>query len=227
MTRRLCRDILTSARPRRIMDRTVTLNRLSPVPLYSQLADQLKDAITEGALSKGTFLGNEIMLADRWQVSRPTVRRAIQDLVDEGLLVRRRGIGTQVVNDRGTTAVRTVEPVRRSRGRWSPADDVGAVDRDRPCIVRDRQGPGAPQGRSRRGAGAAAVGGLTATGGAAQLADRRCRHRTDRRGAGGPGPLRALAGQRRSPPLGEATARGPDRHRRRSGDAGHRSRGRR
>ena len=81
------------------MDRTVTLNRLSPVPLYSQLADQLKDAITEGALSKGTFLGNEIMLADRWQVSRPTVRRAIQDLVDEGLLVRRRGIGTQVVND--------------------------------------------------------------------------------------------------------------------------------
>jgi DNA-binding GntR family transcriptional regulator len=81
------------------MEITVTLNRLSPIPLYHQLAAQLKDAISAGALPKGTFLGNELVLADQWQVSRPTVRRAIQDLVDDGLLVRRRGIGTQVVND--------------------------------------------------------------------------------------------------------------------------------
>jgi DNA-binding GntR family transcriptional regulator len=101
------------------MDRTVTLNRLSPVPLYSQLADQLKDAITDGALSKGTYLGNEIMLAERWQVSRPTVRRAIQDLVDEGLLVRRRGIGTQVVNDQ----------VRRPFTLSSLYDDLAAAGR--------------------------------------------------------------------------------------------------
>ena len=33
----------------------------------------------------------------RLGLSRPTIRRAIQDLVDKGLLVRRRGIGTQVV----------------------------------------------------------------------------------------------------------------------------------
>ncbi len=101
------------------MDRTVTLNRLSPVPLYSQLADQLKDAITEGALSKGTYLGNEIMLAERWKVSRPTVRRAIQALVDEGLLVRRRGIGTQVVNDQ----------VRRPFTLSSLFDDLAAAGR--------------------------------------------------------------------------------------------------
>lgn len=81
------------------MDITVTLNRLSPVPLYHQLAHQLKDAIATGALPKGTFLGNELVLAEQWQVSRPTVRRAIQDLVDDGLLVRRRGVGTQVVNE--------------------------------------------------------------------------------------------------------------------------------
>lgn len=81
------------------MEIAVTLNRLSPVPLYHQLAHQLKDAISTGALPKGTFLGNELVLAEQWQVSRPTVRRAIQDLVDDGLLVRRRGVGTQVVND--------------------------------------------------------------------------------------------------------------------------------
>lgn len=81
------------------MEITVTLNRLSPVPLYHQLARQLKESISDGTLPKGTFLGNELVLAEQWQVSRPTVRRAIQDLVDDGLLVRRRGVGTQVVND--------------------------------------------------------------------------------------------------------------------------------
>jgi DNA-binding GntR family transcriptional regulator len=59
----------------------------------------LKQSIADGTLPKGTFLGNELVLAEQWQVSRPTVRRAIQDLVDDGLLVRRRGVGTQVVND--------------------------------------------------------------------------------------------------------------------------------
>jgi DNA-binding GntR family transcriptional regulator len=81
------------------MELDVTLNRLSPVPLYHQLAHQLKEAVAAGSLPKGTFLGNELRLAEQWQVSRPTIRRAIQDLVDDGFLVRRRGVGTQVVND--------------------------------------------------------------------------------------------------------------------------------
>lgn len=102
------------------MDKPVTLNRLSPVPLYSQLADQLKDAITEGTLTKGSYLGNEILLAEKWQISRPTVRRAIQDLVDEGLLVRRRGIGTQVVNDQ----------VRRPFALSSLYEDLAAAGRE-------------------------------------------------------------------------------------------------
>lgn len=81
------------------MELGVTLDRVSPVPLYHQLAHQLKDAVASGQLAKGAFLGNELQLADQWRVSRPTVRRAIQELVDDGLLVRRRGVGTQVVND--------------------------------------------------------------------------------------------------------------------------------
>src|SRR5215218_4067408 len=80
-------------------DFAVVLNRVSPIPLYHQLAGQLVTAIESGTLPKGSFLDNEIELAARWQVSRPTVRRAIQDLVDNGMLVRRRGVGTQVVSD--------------------------------------------------------------------------------------------------------------------------------
>ncbi|MFI2640845.1 GntR family transcriptional regulator [Streptomyces sp. NPDC018610] len=74
------------------------VDRGSPVPLYFQLAQQLEAAIEQGALTPGSLLGNEIELAARLGLSRPTVRQAIQSLVDKGLLVRRRGVGTQVVH---------------------------------------------------------------------------------------------------------------------------------
>jgi DNA-binding GntR family transcriptional regulator len=78
----------------------VTIDRQSPVPLYHQLAEQLSNAITVGQLQPGDPFENEIAVAERLQVSRPTVRRAIQELVDQGLLVRRRGLGTTVANSK-------------------------------------------------------------------------------------------------------------------------------
>ncbi|MEU3653903.1 GntR family transcriptional regulator [Streptomyces sp. NPDC032161] len=74
------------------------VDRTSPVPLYHQLAQQLEAAVEEGRLAPGTLLGNEIDLASRLGLSRPTVRQAIQSLVDKGIMVRRRGVGTQVVH---------------------------------------------------------------------------------------------------------------------------------
>lgn len=76
----------------------LSVDRSSPVPLYFQLAQRLQAAIESGALPPGTLLGNEIDLAGSLGLSRPTVRQAIQSLVDKGLLVRRRGVGTQVVH---------------------------------------------------------------------------------------------------------------------------------
>ncbi|CAL9635734.1 HTH-type transcriptional repressor NagR [Streptomyces sp. enrichment culture] len=76
------------------------LDRISPVPLYHQLAQQLEAAIEGGVLTPGNLLGNEVDLSVRLGLSRPTVRQAIQSLVDKGLLVRRRGVGTQVVHSR-------------------------------------------------------------------------------------------------------------------------------
>ena len=78
----------------------VTIDRQSPVPLYHQLAEQLSNAITVGQLQPGDPFENEIAVAERLQISRPTVRRAIQELVDQGLLVRRRGLGTTVANSK-------------------------------------------------------------------------------------------------------------------------------
>jgi DNA-binding GntR family transcriptional regulator len=76
----------------------VTIDRSSPIPLYHQLAEQLRTAIAEGELQPGDPFENEIAMAERLNLSRPTVRRAIQELVDRGLLLRRRGLGTTVAN---------------------------------------------------------------------------------------------------------------------------------
>lgn len=74
----------------------VRIDRDTPVPLYHQLAQQLEAAITSGALAPGDAFENEVALGDRLGLSRPTVRRAIQELVSQGLLLRRRGLGTTV-----------------------------------------------------------------------------------------------------------------------------------
>jgi len=76
----------------------VVIDRASPVPLYHQLAEQLTAAIENGMLKPGDAFENELALAGRLDLSRPTVRRAISELVSRGLLVRRRGIGTTVAS---------------------------------------------------------------------------------------------------------------------------------
>lgn len=76
----------------------VAIDRSSPVPLYHQLAEQLTAAIEDGRLQPGDPFENELALAERLDLSRPTVRRAIAELVGRGLLVRRRGVGTTVAS---------------------------------------------------------------------------------------------------------------------------------
>ncbi|HEX4361218.1 MAG TPA: GntR family transcriptional regulator [Pseudonocardia sp.] len=76
----------------------LALDRSSPVPLYFQVASRLQQQIEDGELPVGGRLENEIELADRLGVSRPTMRRAIQYLVERGMLVRKRGVGTQIVH---------------------------------------------------------------------------------------------------------------------------------
>lgn len=78
----------------------IRIDRSSPVPLYFQVAQRLEELIASGEMPAGTRLENEIALADQLGLSRPTMRQAIQHLVDKGLLVRKRGVGTQVVQSR-------------------------------------------------------------------------------------------------------------------------------
>ncbi len=78
--------------------RPVEVDRTSPVPLYYQVASRLQELIEKGEIGVGARIENEVDLAERLGVSRPTTRRAIQYLVERGMLVRKRGVGTQVVH---------------------------------------------------------------------------------------------------------------------------------
>lgn len=86
-------------------DLFMDIDRSGPIPLYYQIATRIEEAIRSGRLPTGSRLENEVALSERLGLSRPTVRRAIQDVVDKGLLVRRRGIGTQVVHGQVTREV--------------------------------------------------------------------------------------------------------------------------
>ena len=74
----------------------ITIDRNSPVPLYFQISEPIARLIVSRQLPTGTRIEDELSMARRLRVSRPTARQALQRLVDRGLVVRRRGIGTQV-----------------------------------------------------------------------------------------------------------------------------------
>ena len=73
------------------------LQQASAGPLYLKLKTVIENAIVVGRLKHGDALPPERDIADVANISRVTVRKAIDTLVADGLLVRRRGSGTFVV----------------------------------------------------------------------------------------------------------------------------------
>lgn len=98
----------------------ISIDRTSPVPLYFQVAEQFERAIVAGSIRPGEKITNEVALAHDLGLSRPTMRQAIQVLVDRGLVVRKRGVGTQVVHGM----------VRRSLELTSLHDDLHDAGQD-------------------------------------------------------------------------------------------------
>ena len=72
-----------------ILTNQLSLN--SDIPLYSQLVGIIKRSISSGTLNVGDLLPSEAELCRALDVSRNTVRQAIGELEEEGLVVRKRG----------------------------------------------------------------------------------------------------------------------------------------
>lgn len=70
------------------------LDGSSAMPLYIQLANAIKLAFAEGRLHPGDVLPSERALVEMLNIARGTARKALQQLLEEGFLVRNQGSGT-------------------------------------------------------------------------------------------------------------------------------------
>jgi len=73
-----------------------SLDHKSPVPLHIQAEELLRKLIAEDEFQTGKLLPNEVELAKMLAISRTTLRQAINKLVYEGLLIRKKRTGTKV-----------------------------------------------------------------------------------------------------------------------------------
>ena len=79
------------------------IDHQSPVPLHFQVEELLRQMIELPEYKNGGFLPKEVELAKRLGISRNTIRQATNKLEYEGLLIRKKGVGTKVSENTVTT----------------------------------------------------------------------------------------------------------------------------
>lgn len=80
------------------------LDQQSSIPLHAQIEEYLRTLIISNVYNTGnTLLPKEVTLSKKLGVSRNTVRQAVNKLVNEGLIERKKGVGTKVVQKKITT----------------------------------------------------------------------------------------------------------------------------
>jgi GntR family transcriptional regulator len=80
--------------------RAEQIDRETPIPLYYQIAQYLRADIRQRGLRPGDLLGTEEEIQRMFEVSRATVRKALEELLEEGLVTRITGKGTYVAKPR-------------------------------------------------------------------------------------------------------------------------------
>ena len=75
-----------------------SIDHKNHIPLHIQAEELLRKIIRNPQYAKGKLLPNEVALAKQLAISRTTLRIAINKLVYEGLLIRKKGVGTKVSN---------------------------------------------------------------------------------------------------------------------------------
>ena len=80
------------------------LDQKSAIPLHAQIEKYLRKLISSREYKNGNkYLPKEVTLSKKLGVSRNTVRQAVNTLVNEGLIERKKGVGSKVVNKKITT----------------------------------------------------------------------------------------------------------------------------
>ena len=79
--------------------RTIALDPANPIPIWKQIEDGIRRLVASGALKPDAAVPSVRELAGDLQVNPATVSRAYQRLVEQGVLVVRRGDGTYVASE--------------------------------------------------------------------------------------------------------------------------------
>lgn len=101
------------------------LDKHNPVPLYYQLKTILEDQIDSEEYPPGTKIPSENQLCKQYSISRTTVRQAINELVNNGKLVRTQGRGTFVAE------LKIIKPTYKLSGFTQDMKDLGRKPRSR------------------------------------------------------------------------------------------------
>src|SRR6202162_5570332 len=130
------------------------LDPKSSLPLYQQLQRAIREAIAQQVLGPDDALPAERQIASELAVSRITVRKAIDGLVEEGLLIRRQGSGNFVRAriEKNFAKLTSFSEDMRSRGRtphseWLTRSEGGVTPEEALTL---RLSPGAPVYRFNR-----------------------------------------------------------------------------
>ena len=121
----------------------------SPIPIYHQLKLAIKRKIESGEFRPGGRLPTEHELCELYGISRTPVRQAFKELVYEGLLTRRRGLGTFVADQAKTDAqratpiglmatdIRWAAVIERAVHQWNEANPHQAANLQMKLIAHD------------------------------------------------------------------------------------------
>jgi GntR family transcriptional regulator len=88
-------------------------------PIYRQLKERVVAMMLDGELKPGDALPSVRQVAAEYQLNPITVSRAYQELADEGLVEKRRGLG-MYVTEQATSGLRRDERERFLREEWPP-----------------------------------------------------------------------------------------------------------
>ena len=110
----------------------IIINNSSMVPIYEQIMDQIKAQITTGGLKENDVLPSVRTLAKELKISALTVKKAYDNLEEEGYTVTVHGKGTYV-------AAANTERMREEQRREVETDLDNAVQKGRRCGLTDEE----------------------------------------------------------------------------------------
>jgi GntR family transcriptional regulator len=100
----------------------MSMNWTEGAPIYRQLREHIKAMILDGALKEGDALPSVRQVSADFQLNPITVSKAYQELVDESLVEKRRGLG-MYVNEGAREQLLKSERERFVREEWPPLRD--------------------------------------------------------------------------------------------------------